>query len=102
MTPNSLPAWTALQTHYEQIRDARLRDWFAPENDPSPTRAERFTYSGGDIAADFSKNRITDETVRLLVQLAREAGVEARRDAMFAGKIVNPTEGRAALHTALR
>jgi glucose-6-phosphate isomerase len=102
MTLNSLPAWTALQSHYDQIRDAHLRDWFAPANDPAPTRAERFTLSGGGLAADFSKNRITDETVRLFVQLAREAGVEARRDAMFAGEIVNPTEGRAALHTALR
>ncbi|MBU9332775.1 glucose-6-phosphate isomerase [Burkholderia multivorans] len=102
MTLNSLPAWTALQSHFEQIRHARLRDWFAPQNDPAPTRAERFTFSGGGLAADFSKNRITDETLRLLVQLAREARVEARRDAMFAGEIVNPTEDRAALHTALR
>ncbi|MCA8501661.1 glucose-6-phosphate isomerase [Burkholderia multivorans] len=102
MTLNSLPAWTALQSHFEQIRHARLRDWFAPQNDPAPTRAERFTFSGGGLTADFSKNRITDETLRLLVQLAREARVEARRDAMFAGEIVNPTEGRAALHTALR
>ncbi|CAB3757750.1 glucose-6-phosphate isomerase [Paraburkholderia solisilvae] len=102
MTKISFPAWTSLQAHYEQIRDARLRDWFAPENDPAPTRAERFTYTGGSLAADFSKNRITDETLKLLVQLAREAGVEKRRDAMFAGEIVNPTEGRAVLHTALR
>lgn len=99
---NPLPAWSALQTHYEQIRDERLRDWFAPANDTAPTRAERFTFTGGGLAADFSKNRITDATLNLLVQLAREAGVEARRDAMFAGEIVNPTEGRAALHTALR
>ncbi|MEM5386043.1 glucose-6-phosphate isomerase [Paraburkholderia phymatum] len=102
MTLNSLPAWNSLQTHYGQIRDARLRDWFAAENDPAPTRAERFTLAGGGLAADFSKNRITDETLRLLVQLAREANVEKRRDAMFAGDIVNPTEGRAVLHTALR
>ncbi|CAB3750604.1 glucose-6-phosphate isomerase [Paraburkholderia humisilvae] len=102
MTKITFPAWTSLQAHYDQIRDARLRDWFAPENDPAPTRAERFTYSGGGLAADFSKNRITDETLKLLVQLAREAGVEKRRDAMFAGEIVNPTEGRAVLHTALR
>ncbi|MDR6373754.1 glucose-6-phosphate isomerase [Paraburkholderia caledonica] len=102
MTQNSLPSWSSLQTHYEQIRDAHLRDWFAPGNDPAPTRAERFAFAGGGIAADFSKNRITDETLKLLVQLAREAGVEKRRDAMFAGEVVNPTEGRAALHTALR
>ncbi|APR36053.1 glucose-6-phosphate isomerase [Paraburkholderia sp. SOS3] len=102
MTKITFPAWTSLQAHYEQIRDARMRDWFKPENDPAPTRAERFTYSGGGIAADFSKNRITDDTLKLLVQLAREAGVEKRRDAMFAGEIVNPTEHRAVLHTALR
>ena len=102
MTQNSLPSWSSLQMHYEQIRDAHLRDWFAPGNDPAPTRAERFAFAGGGIAADFSKNRITDETLKLLVQLAREAGVEKRRDAMFAGEVVNPTEGRAALHTALR
>jgi glucose-6-phosphate isomerase len=102
MTQNSLPSWSSLQTHYEQIRDAHLRDWFAPGNDPAPTRAERFAFAGGGLAADFSKNRITDETLKLLVQLAREAGVEKRRDAMFAGEVVNLTEGRAALHTALR
>ncbi|WP_027798754.1 glucose-6-phosphate isomerase [Paraburkholderia dilworthii] len=102
MTQNSLPSWSSLQTHYEQIRDAHLRDWFAPQNDPAPTRAERFAFAGGGLSADFSKNRITDETLKLLVQLAREAGVEKRRDAMFAGDVVNPTEGRAALHTALR
>jgi len=99
---NPLPAWSALQTHYEQIRNEKMRDWFAPANDPAPTRAERYTYTGGGLGADFSKNRINDTTLRLLVQLAREAGVEKRRDAMFAGEIVNPTEGRAALHTALR
>jgi len=101
-TTHPLPAWSALQAHYEQIRDARLRDWFSPANDPAPTRAERFTFNGGGLAVDFSKNRITDATLQLLIQLAREAGVEQRRDAMFAGQIVNPTEGRAALHTALR
>ncbi|REE18855.1 glucose-6-phosphate isomerase [Paraburkholderia sp. BL27I4N3] len=102
MTQNSLPSWSSLQTHYDEIRDAHMRDWFAPENDPAPTRAERFAFAGGGLAADFSKNRITDETLKLLVQVAREAGVEKRRDAMFAGDIVNPTEGRAVLHTALR
>jgi glucose-6-phosphate isomerase len=100
MTTNSLSSWSALQAHYDTIREARLRDWFAA--DTSPTRAERFTFAGGGLAADFSKNRITDDTLRLLVALAREAGVEARRDAMFECAIVNPTEGRAALHTAMR
>jgi glucose-6-phosphate isomerase len=102
MTLNSLPAWSSLHAHYEKIRDAHMRDWFNPANDPAPTRAERFAFAGAGLAADFAKNRITDETLKLLVQLAREAGVEKRRDAMFAGEIVNPTEGRAVLHTALR
>jgi glucose-6-phosphate isomerase len=101
MTPNPLPSWSALKAHYAQIRDAQLRAWFAADSG-TPSRAERFTFEGGGLAADFSKNRITDDTLRLLVSLAREAGVEQRRDAMFAGEIVNPTEGRAALHTALR
>ncbi len=101
MTPNSLSSWAALQAHYEQIRGARLRDWFAADN-TAPTRAQRFTFEGGGLVADFSKNRITDETIGLLIALARETGLEKRRDAMFAGDIVNPTEGRAALHTALR
>src|SRR6202022_1393024 len=62
----------------------------------------RFTFEGAGLVVDFSKNRITGETLRLLVALAREAGVEKRRDAMFAGEIVNPTENRAARHTARR
>jgi glucose-6-phosphate isomerase len=100
-TLNSLHSWSALSAHYEQIRDERLRDWFAADSG-TPSRAERFTVEGGGLRADFSKNRITDETLRLLVALADEAGVATRRDAMFAGEVVNPTEGRAALHTALR
>jgi glucose-6-phosphate isomerase len=102
MTLNSYPSWSALQDHYKNIQNIHLRDWFAAQHDTRPTRAERFTRTGGGLSIDFSKNRITDETLALLVQLAREAGVEARRDAMFAGEVVNPTEGRAALHTALR
>ncbi|WP_206952204.1 glucose-6-phosphate isomerase [Trinickia acidisoli] len=100
-TLNSLSSWSALTAHYEQIRDERLRDWFAADTG-KPSRAERFTVEGGGLTADLSKNRITDETLRLLVALADETGVAARRDAMFAGDVVNPTEGRAALHTALR
>ena len=100
-TLNSLHSWSALTAHYERIRDERLRDWFAADT-AHPTRAERLTIEGGGLVADFSKNRITDETLRLLTALADEAGVAARRDAMFGGEVVNPTEGRAALHTALR
>lgn len=87
-TLNSLSSWSALTAHYEQIRDERLRDWFAADTG-KPSRAERFTIEGGGITADFSKNRITDETLRLLVALADEAGVAKRRDAMFAGEVVN-------------
>ncbi|SAL61811.1 glucose-6-phosphate isomerase [Caballeronia peredens] len=101
-TLNSLPAWSALQSHYDAISGERLRDWFAPQNDAAPTRAERFTFEGGGLSIDFSKNRISDATLKLLVQLAEEAGVTKRRDAMFNGDIVNITEHRAALHTALR
>ncbi|GLU35627.1 glucose-6-phosphate isomerase [Trinickia caryophylli] len=101
MTPNSLSSWTALTAHYDSIRDARVADWFAADSG-SPSRAERLTFEGAGLVADFSKNRVTDETLKLLVALARETGVEARRDAMFNGEVVNPTEGRAALHTALR
>jgi glucose-6-phosphate isomerase len=106
MTLNSLSSWTALNAHYEQIRNDAMRDWFAAERTSAaaatPTRAERFTIAGGGLVADFSKHRIVDKTLELLVALAREAGIPARRDAMFAGEIVNPTESRPALHTALR
>ena len=87
MTLISLPAWSALQSHYDDISQERLRDWFAPQNDTSPTRAERLTFDGGGIAIDFSKNRISDATLKLLVELAQQAKVAERRDAMFKGDI---------------
>ncbi|RKP54745.1 glucose-6-phosphate isomerase [Pararobbsia silviterrae] len=102
MTLKSLPAWTALEAHYQQIRDKHLREWFAEDKQGGASRAERFTISGAGLGFDFSKHRIDDTTLSLLVDLARATGVEARRDAMFAGDIVNPTEHRAVLHTALR
>jgi glucose-6-phosphate isomerase len=91
-------AWRALQTHYEKIRDIHLRQLFGED----ATRGERFAIEGAGIYLDFSKNRITDETVRLLVQLAKERGVAERRDAMFRGEKINVTERRAVLHVALR
>jgi len=102
MTFNPLSAWSALQTHYDAVRDERLRDWFAPANDITPSRAARLTFDGGGITVDFSKNRITDATLALLVELAHQAKVAQKRDAVFAGDIVNATEHRAVLHTALR
>jgi glucose-6-phosphate isomerase len=92
------PAWRALQTHYEKIRDIHLRRLFGED----ATRGERFAIEGVGIYLDFSKNRITDETVRLLMQLATERGVAERRDAMFRGEKINVTERRAVLHVALR
>jgi glucose-6-phosphate isomerase len=92
------PAWRALCTHYEKMKDIHLRQLFA-EN---ANRGVQFTAEGAGLYLDFSKNRITDETVRLLIQLARERGVEERRDAMFRGEKINVTEKRAVLHVALR
>jgi glucose-6-phosphate isomerase len=92
------PTWGALQAHYEKIKDIHLRQLFAED----ARRGERFTAEGADLYLDFSKNRITDETVRLLVQLTGERGVAERRDAMFRGDKINVTEKRAVLHVALR
>jgi glucose-6-phosphate isomerase len=91
-------AWQALTAHHAVIGDLQLRTLFADD----PGRAERFSTEGGGLFLDYSKNRITDETLRLLLQLAEERGVARRRDAMFAGEIINTTERRAVLHVALR
>jgi glucose-6-phosphate isomerase len=90
--------WKALEQHKQQVESLQMRDLFARE----PDRFQRFSLRLGDLLVDFSKNRITDETLRLLRQLAREAGVEAMRDKMFAGEPINITEHRAVLHVALR
>jgi glucose-6-phosphate isomerase len=96
--PNETAAWRALATHYQQIKDVGLRQLFADD----PGRGERLTAEGAGLYLDYSKNRITDETVRLLLQLAQERGVAERRDAMFRGDKINITEQRAVLHVALR
>jgi glucose-6-phosphate isomerase len=92
------PAWKALQTHFQQIRDRHLRELFAED----PARGERLTAEAGGIFLDYSKNRITDETLELLVQLAEESGVREKIEAMFRGEKINITENRAVLHVALR
>ena len=94
----SRPAWKALQAHYQQVKNAHLRELFAQD----PKRGERYTASAAGLTLDYSKNRVTDETLRLLVALAEDAGVAARRDAMFRGEKINITEKRAVLHVALR
>jgi glucose-6-phosphate isomerase len=92
------PAWQALAAHHGQIKDMHLRNLFADD----PGRAARFSVEGGGLFLDYSKNRITEETVRILLQLAEERGVAKRRGAMFAGEKINVTERRAVLHVALR
>ncbi len=91
-------AWKALEAHFEKIGDAHLREFFAAD----PGRGERLVADGAGLHLDFSKNRITEETVMLLGALARERGVEERREAMFAGEHINVSEDRAVLHVALR
>ena len=86
------------RAHYETVKDLHLRALFASD----AGRAERFAVEAAGLFLDYSKNRITDETVRLLVGLARARGVEARRDAMFSGEKINVSENRAVLHVALR
>ncbi|MBV8615559.1 MAG: glucose-6-phosphate isomerase [Acetobacteraceae bacterium] len=91
-------AWQALSTHHAQIKDARLRELFAGDSD----RAQRFSAEAAGVFLDYSKNRITEETLRLLIGLAEACDVPARRDAMFRGEKINVTEKRAVLHVALR
>jgi glucose-6-phosphate isomerase len=91
-------AWTALERHHDQIGSKHLREIF----DEDPTRGRDLTLNVGDLYVDYSKHRVTRETLGLLIDLARAADLEARRDAMFAGEHINTSEDRAVLHTALR
>jgi glucose-6-phosphate isomerase len=93
-----LPAWRALSEHFDTIKDVHLRQLFADD----PQRGERMAAEAVGLYLDYSKHRVTDETLRLLVRLAAARGVRARIDAMYAGDKINSTEGRAVLHTALR
>ena len=92
------PAWKALTEHYRQIQGVHLRAMFKDD----PRRAERFTLDAAGLHADYSKHRITDETLRLLLALAEQSGLRARIDSMFSGEKINLTEKRAVLHVALR
>ncbi|MBV8265978.1 MAG: glucose-6-phosphate isomerase, partial [Planctomycetaceae bacterium] len=91
-------AWKALEAHYQGIRDLHLRQLFRDDTG----RGERLTVEACGLFLDYSKNRVTDETLKLLVQLAEESGLRDRIDAMFRGEKINVTEGRAVLHVALR
>ena len=92
------PAWKALEVHHQQLRNLHLRKLFSDD----PARGERMTAEAVGIYLDYSKNRVTDETLNLLIQLARESGLKERIDAMFRGEKINITEDRAVLHVALR
>ncbi len=92
------PAWAALDAHYEAIRDTHLRELFAAD----PGRGERMTAAGAGLYLDYSKNRVTDETLALLLALAEQSGLPQRTRAMFAGEKINVSEGRSVLHVALR
>jgi glucose-6-phosphate isomerase len=92
------PAWKALATHYEQVRNLHLRQLFADD----PVRGEHLAVEVLGLYLDYSKNRVTNETLKLLFDLAKESGLSERRDAMFRGDKINITENRAVLHVALR
>ncbi len=92
------PAWKALEAHYQSVKDMHLRKLFADD----PKRGERLTAEGVGLYLDYSKNRVTDETIQLLLKLTEECNLRARIDAMFQGEKINITEDRAVLHVALR
>ena len=92
------PEWQAVAAHFEQLRDVHLRQLFAED----PGRGDTMVLEAGDLYLDYSKHRLTSETIDLLAAVARRAGVEQLRDAMFAGEKINVTEQRAVLHVALR
>src|SRR6185437_1401438 len=92
------PAWKALERHYEEVRCTHLREMFAAD----PTRGERLVTEGAGLYLDYSKNRITEETIPLLQALAEQSGVPDRTEAMFAGERINVSENRSVLHVALR
>ncbi len=94
----ALPAWKALEAHHRQVGGEHLRQLFADD----PSRGERMAAEAAGIYLDYSKNRVTDETLALLLRLADERGLRGRIDAMFRGEKINVTEERAVLHVALR
>jgi len=97
-SPTQTAAWKALEAHSLTNRDLQLKDLFSQD----PQRGQRLTVEAAGIYLDYSKNRVTDETIRLLLELAEESGLRSRIDAMFSGEKINVTENRAVLHVALR
>jgi glucose-6-phosphate isomerase len=98
LDPTTTDSWRQLADHFEKNKDVHMRDLFRRD----PDRFDRFSIRFGDILLDYSKNRITEETMALLIKLAEETGVRQAIESMFSGEKINETEGRAVLHTALR
>tara|TARA_R110002050_G_scaffold94765_1_gene197096 strand:+ start:87068 stop:88687 length:1620 start_codon:yes stop_codon:yes gene_type:complete len=98
INPTTTEAWRNLQEHFKSIKDVHMKDLFAQDKE----RANNFTIKWDDFYVDFSKNRITEETLKLLIQLADEVKLKDAIKSQFSGEIINETEGRAVLHTALR
>jgi glucose-6-phosphate isomerase len=96
--PKNKAAWDALEAHYAKVRTTHMRDLFAKD----PDRGERLNAEGAGVFLDYSKNRVTDETLRLLIRLAEASNVRERMEAMFRGEKINVSENRAVLHVALR
>src|SRR5499425_2042204 len=92
------PAWSALTSHYKKVSKLHLRQLFADD----PKRGQRMALEAVGLYFDYSKNRVTDDTLKLLLGLAEDSGLRARIDGMFSGEKINVTEKRAVLHTALR
>ncbi|MUP45250.1 glucose-6-phosphate isomerase [Gramella sp. BOM4] len=98
INPTTTKAWKELEKHFEEIRDVHMKDMFSQD----PSRAEKFSIKWEDFYVDYSKNRIDENTRKLLLELASECGLKEAMDAYFGGKAINQTENRAVLHTALR
>src|SRR5438132_399618 len=96
--PTKLPAWQALDAHQKEMAGVSMRDLFRQD----PKRFDKFSLRFNDILLDYSKNRVTEKTMGLLLDLARQSNVESWRDKMFSGQKINTTEDRAVLHVALR
>src|SRR6185369_10482979 len=98
MNADNLESWAKLKAHKEANKDITIKQLFTDDTN----RGETFSVRAADLFVDYSKNRVSSETMSLLLDLAREAGVEQKRDAMLRGDKINKTENRAVLHTALR
>src|SRR5881275_639902 len=98
INPTTTQAWSALQQHVQQLKKVQIRDLFRQD----PARFQKYSYQFEDILVDVTKNIVTDETIRLLLQLANECRVKEAVEAMFSGEPINETEQRSVLHVALR